>query len=284
MTPAAPPVAGVLDLDRYPVDRPGDPHLAEVVERGRGELAETGMAVLPGFLRPEAVADICRRVAALEPLAHRQDVLGTPYLAPPDPALPAEHPRNRTARSSVEVLAYDRFPADDPLRLLYEWDPLLDLLARLLERSPIYRYADPLGALNVAVMRCGDRLGWHFDMADFVVSIALQSPAAGGEFQAVPALRSPDDEHEAEVVAVLDADDAHPSVLTVPMIPGTLLLFQGRNALHRVAPVVGPVPRYVALLAYDTEPGTDSTPSLKLMRYGRTAPVPPEVSHVHAAR
>ncbi len=284
MTSATLPVRELLDLDRYPVDRPGDPRLAEVVAQGRAELTATGMAVLPGFVRPEAVADVCRRVHAMEPLAHRQDVLGTPYLAPPDPALPDTHPRNRTARSSVEVLAYDRFPADDPLRRLYEWDPLLDLLGALLERSPLYRYADPLGALNVAVMRAGDRLGWHFDMADFVVSLALQSPAAGGEFQAVPGLRTPEDEHEADVVAVLDADDRHPRVVTVPMVPGTLLLFQGRHALHRVAPVVGPRPRYVALLAYDTAPGTDSTPSLKLMRYGRTVPATPEVPHVHAAR
>jgi hypothetical protein len=29
------------------------------------------------------------------------------------------------------------------------------------------------------------------------------------------------------------------------------------------------VPRYVALLAYDTEPGTDSSDLLKLVRYGR---------------
>jgi hypothetical protein len=46
-----------------------------------------------------------------------------------------------------------------------------------------------------------------------------------------------------------------------------------------------PVDRgYVALLAYDPRPGTDSTPSLELMRYGRTVPVPSEVPHVHAAR
>ena len=53
------------------------------------------------------------------------------------------------------------------------------------------------------------------------------------------------------------------------MTPGTLMLFNGRRSMHRVSPVVGDVPRYVALLAYDTKPGTDSTDELKLSRYGR---------------
>jgi len=53
------------------------------------------------------------------------------------------------------------------------------------------------------------------------------------------------------------------------MTPGTLMLFNGRRSMHRVSPVGGDVPRYVALLAYDTKPGTDSTDELKLSRYGR---------------
>ena len=48
-------------------------------------------------------------------------------------------------------------------------------LAALLDRSTLYRYADPLGALNLAVMGDGDELHWHFDQTDFVVSLAIQS-------------------------------------------------------------------------------------------------------------
>ena len=55
----------------------------------------------------------------------------------------------------------------------------------------------------------------------------------------------------------------------VPMTPGTLLLFEGRRSIHRVSPIRGPRARHVALLAYDTKPGTDSSPLLKRVRYGR---------------
>jgi hypothetical protein len=53
------------------------------------------------------------------------------------------------------------------------------------------------------------------------------------------------------------------------MRPGTLLIFEGRNSIHRVSPIAGDVLRYVALLAYDTKPGTTSTELLRLSRYGR---------------
>ena len=50
----------------------------------------------------------------------------------------------------------------------------MELVSRILGRAPLYRYADPLGAMNLAVMHEGDALGWHFDQTDFVVSLAIQ--------------------------------------------------------------------------------------------------------------
>jgi len=54
------------------------------------------------------------------------------------------------------------------------------------------------------------------------------------------------------------------------MTPGTLMVFNGRWSLHQVSPIVGDVTRHVALLAYDTKPGTESNQELKFTRYGRT--------------
>ena len=49
----------------------------------------------------------------------------------------------------------------------------------VLDRGTLHRYADPCGALNLAVMGDGDELQWHFDQTDFVVSLAIQ-PAERG--------------------------------------------------------------------------------------------------------
>jgi hypothetical protein len=193
--------------------------------------------------------------------------MGTPYLGLPDESFPAGHPRRAEVRSSLGAVAYDLIGSDSLLRALYEWDVLLDAVSQMLDRQPLYRYADPFGALNVAVMGDGDELGWHFDQTDFVVSIALQSAQVGGEFESATRVRGIDDECYDAVAAVLDGDRT--VVTSVPMRPGALMLFEGRRSLHRVSPIGGGRDRYVALLAYDTEPDTDSSDLLKLVRYGR---------------
>ena len=270
--------AALVDLERYPVldlDGAGSP----MVARHAAELRDTGVSILPGFLRADALPGLVAECDALADGAYLQDVQGTPYLELPDAdAWPAGHPRVSWDRSAVHTVAYDRFsPSTSALRALFEWDVLMDLVSRILGRTPLHRYADPLGAMNLAVMREGDALGWHFDQTDFVVSLAIQSSEAGGEFENVQRLRWADgggiDERYDTVARVL-AGEAPELVTTVPMTPGTLMLFEGRWSLHRVTTVVGDTPRHVALFGYDTKPGTMSSELLKLVRYGRSHPEP----------
>ena len=262
--------AGLVDLDRYPLLDLDGARALTVVAEGRRGLADRGLAELPGFLRPEAVGALVAEAEALAPLAHRSHVSGTAYLAPPDPSFPDGHPQRALWPTSLGAVAYDQFPATSGLRALYEWDPLRELVRRVLDVPAVHRYADPLGALNLAVMVEGDELGWHFDQTDFVVSIALQSSESGGHFECAELVRDPDDEHYDRVAAVMDGDPEG-RVKVVAMAPGTLLLFAGRRSLHRVSPVGGGRARHVALLGYDTAPGTRSSEGLQRVRYGRVA-------------
>ena len=268
----------LVDLDRYPVDDLEGAGAA-VADRHAADLRQHGVSILPGFIRTDALAAMVQECEALAEGAYRQDVQGTPYLELPDAAAwPAGHPRVTWDRSTVHTVAYDRFhPTSSALRALFEWDDLLAFVARILGRLLLYRYADPLGAMNLAVMHEGDALGWHFDQTDFVVSLAIQASEGGGAFENVPRLRWVDgggiDERYDTVARVL-AGDAPELLTTVPMTPGTLMLFEGRWSLHRVTPVVGPVARHVALFGYDTMPGTMSSELLKAIRYGRTEPEP----------
>ena len=214
-----------------------------------------------------------RSVAEADRLAagrHHQDLMGSPYLEIPAEDWPADHPRRAEGRSALTAIPYDAFGDDSPLRALYEWDALLEFVRRALRRETLHRYADPLGALNVAVMSDGDELAWHFDQTDFVVSIALQRPETGGEFECAPFTRTDEDERY-EVVARCLAGAADAPTTVLEFEPGTLMLFEGRHSLHRVTPIGGPTPRHVALLGYDTHPGVRSTELLQLIRYGRTA-------------
>ena len=151
-------------------------------------------------------------------------------------------------------------------------------MSRILGRAPLHRYADPLGAMNLAVMHEGDALGWHFDQTDFVVSLAIQ-PSDGGRRvreRAAPALdrrrrhrralrhRRPRAGRRRARARHHRADDAgHAHALRGPLVaaPG-----------HAGASV--DTPRHVALFGYDTKPGTMSSELLKLVRYGRSEPEP----------
>jgi hypothetical protein len=243
------------------------------VDTGRKQMRESGASEITGFVRPGALPAFVEDARRLAPLAHPSGGLGTVYLGFPDESFPPDHPQQWLGNYRVGAVAYDLFPADSPIRRLYEWDELLQFVAAVLEREVIYPYADPLGALNLAVMGDGDELQWHFDQTDFVVSLALQDADAGGDFEVAPMIRTTDDEHYDDVARVLAG--ASSDVVTLPMTPGTLLVFAGRHSLHRVSPIRGTTPRLVGLFGYDTKPGTMSSDLLKEVRYGRTRAAKP---------
>ncbi len=268
---ARPPAAAALvDLERYPVLDPGCAELTSVVATARAQLAAIGAAELPGFVHPDGVAALIADAESLEGQAHRSGGLGTAYLGFPDEGVDPEHPRAYLGHYGVGAVAYDLFPVSSPMRALYDWEPLRAFIELILDRGPIFRYGDPLGALNLATMGEGDELQWHFDQTDFVVSLAVRSSATGGDFEVAPRVRRADDECYPAVAEVLQgAPEA--SILTLPMRPGTLLVFEGRHSLHRVTPIGGPLTRLVGLFGYDTKPGTTSSELLKLVRYGRSS-------------
>jgi hypothetical protein len=260
----------LVDLNRYPVLDPASPTYRDVVVRARAQMATVGAAELTGFVNPSGVGALVADAEWLAPRAHRSRGRGAAYLEVPDPSLPQGHPRRVRGDYSVGAVAYDLIPGSSPLRVLYEWTPMAELIAAILDRGPLFRYADPFGALNLAVMGEGDQLQWHFDQTDFVVSLAIQAASVGGDFEVAPRIRRPDDERYDDVGSVLNGD--RDRVVTLAMTPGTLLVFEGRYSLHRVSPISGSTLRHVGLLAYDTKPGTVGSEFLRLDRYGRTEP------------
>lgn len=257
-----------VDLERYPLLDPNSSRMGQVLAEARRGLAEIGAAEIPGFLHAQGLSALRRDAETLASLAYRSEGYGTAYLGPGADDLPEDHPRRWLGRYAVGVVAYDQFPPHSPIRRLYEWQPLMDFIEAILGRGRLYRYADPLGALNLAVMNDGDLLQWHYDQTDFVVSLALQDAEKGGDFDVAPLIRNTQDENYGEVGRVLAGQSER--VVTLPMTPGTLLVFEGRNSIHQVSEIKGSTARLVGLLAYDTKPGTCSTDLLRLARYGRT--------------
>ena len=56
---------------------------------------------------------------------------------------------------------------------------------------------------------------------------------------------------------------------TLAMDAGALVLFRGRNSMHRVTPVKGNRTRMLVVLAYNTEPGISLSESARMTFFGR---------------
>ena len=149
--------------------------------------------MLPGFLKPAAVARILAEHAPRFDQAYycRQD--HNVYLAPADSALPAGHPGNRQEVSDLGCLAWDQIGDDSLLGRLYRWPPLSAFLAALLGHARLYPYEDPLGSVNLNLFQPGQQLGWHYDNADFAVTLMIQPAGAGGLYEYLPGFRDGED-------------------------------------------------------------------------------------------
>ncbi len=265
------PIERLIDLDRYPIRDLETEAARSLIERGRTELETLGALALPGFIRAEALSTLVAETTPLLPHNFIVERDHTVYFAPADDAFPPDHPRRRSVSSSKGGLSYDYIDRGSALNTLYTSDLLIGFVSALLGDLPLHRHADPLAACNINIIGAGQKLGWHFDRADFVTSLALQDPQDGGAFEFVPWLRSDDDEHYDAVAAVLDGERERVRRLDMPA--GTLALFKGHHSLHRVTEVRGPQPRLVAVLSYVQEPGRLFQPWERELFYGHAEPI-----------
>ena len=99
-------------------------------------------------------------------------------------------------------------------------------------------------------------------------STTTSSPRAGAVFQYVKDLRDADagEMNFDGVAAVLDQRQP---VEALAIDAGDLVLFRGRNSLHRVTPTEGDITRMLAVLAYNTEPGIALSETARMTFYGR---------------
>lgn len=262
-------LAEIVDLARYPIDAPLDPAYARLLAGRKAGLAETGAAVLEGFLRPTTVARILAEVDPLQPGAFVCRQPHNVYLVDSDPDFAPDHTRNRLIRSEKAILAHDEIPAASPLRRLYDSPAFRSFVCRTLEIDQLHPFADPLASINVNFYGGdGQELGWHFDNAKFAITLMLRQAPEGGAFDYAPNIRAETEAGYAAIARILDGDAT--GVRELKQDPGALVLFKGSRSLHRVAPSYGRPPRTIAILSYAGEAGGGLKEHTRLIFYGRT--------------
>lgn len=264
-------IDSIVDFDRYPIMDLQSEGAGRVLETCRATMASRGACRLEGFIRPEALEAMVREAEGLFPRAFRHDEQFRVYVAEKMPEdLPADDPRRAVARSAQACIAWDLFDTKTILRRLYEWDGLTAFLQAVLGKSTLFRSADPINACSISYTETDGELGWHFDSADFSVTLQMQAPEVGGEFQFAPNIRSNGNENYEAVSRILSGDLE--GVIRSKSPPGTLSVFRGHKSLHRVTPVSGEKPRITAILTYADQPGFVGESYSHKVFFGRDTP------------
>ncbi len=255
-------ISQIVDLERYPLAD------TDFGASAKSALDDDGVLVLRDFIRPTALADMQAEALAGQDQAYFCAQDHSVYLTPDQPEFDTAHPANRKVISSKGCICDDVVSSASPLRTLYNDPDFRAFILRTTGETELHPYADPLSSIKIHYANRGQELGWHFDNSSFAITLLIQKPDAGSRFEYVKDLRDADaGDMNYDGVADLLNGVTRPEVLD--MEPGTLVLFRGRNSIHRVSPNESDTTRMLAVLAYNAEPGVELSESARMTFYGR---------------
>ncbi|MGB1256688.1 MAG: HalD/BesD family halogenase [Thiolinea sp.] len=261
--------AEMVNLEHYPITDLTSVTGAAFARASREEYEKTGLCMLPDFILPSALTALADEANDCTGDAYFCKSSHNAYLTDDDSGLAKDDIARRQEQTFVGSVPYDRIDRQSRLNALYEWDALKDFIAYVLDKDTFHRFADPFGACSINVFVDGGEHGWHFDESEFTVTLMLQPPEKGGTFEYLPLIRGLENEKEL-VAGVLDGK--RDGVVELPFTAGTLLIFGGRQTIHRVTRVEGERPRLVPVLCYSETPNLQNSETVRQLFWGRRGP------------
>lgn len=253
-----------VNLHNCPISNPS------FVKKCKDSLKDDGVLTIPGFLRDSSLKELITEAKENQEKAYYSSSTHNVYLTPNDKSLSDRHIFNHQVKSSKGCITTDQIPNHSGLKVIYQSVLFKRFLAQIVNEDTIYEYEDPFSSINIHYAMNGQELGWHFDNSSFAVTLLLQKPPKGGIFEYVKNVRDADSgEMGYETVTKIINGQKKPSVLEFD--PGTLVLFRGRNSIHRVTPTVGDITRLLVVFAYNSQPGISLSKSAQKTFYGKVA-------------
>jgi len=254
----------LIDIKSCPIED------KEFVASSKKKLEENGALTISNFLTTKVLLGLVEEAKSCKHLAFYTKSTHNVYLTPKNKDFGDNHIFNKQIISSKGCITTDQIPEKSPLKKIYKSDVFKNFIATLVGEKYLYEYEDPLSSINVHYASEGQELGWHFDNSSFAVTLLLQKPKGGGVFEYVKDVRDSErGDFAFEKVERIVEGSLKPSVLGIE--PGTLVLFKGKNSMHRVTPTVGDLTRYLVVFAYNSKPGVSLSKSAQKTFYGRTA-------------
>ena len=231
-------------------------------------LRKKSILTLENFLNQESLYSIQQEALLLEVRAFYCSQKHTVLLSQYDDNIDREDPLNIEVISDKGCVPHDLIEQNSQLNLLYNSSKFQNFLTSVLGIKKIFPYRDKLSSINYNYYQNEQQLGWHFDNATFAITLMIQSPDKGGVFEYINKGRDYN-------LNFIDKDFIN-RVLNNDVIvkklnvnPGTLVLFYGRNYLHRVTPVESIKPRILVTLNYNEEDNIMLSKNARKTFFGR---------------
>ncbi len=256
-------IKDIVNLDRYPIDTS-----YEFLEDCKTRLKKDSVLQLDNFISSKSLLKIQNEGNKLHPQAYYCEQNHTVLLNKKNIDLKDDDPCNIEVQSNKGCVPNDLIPVSSDLIKLYTSDEFKKFLENILDIKKIYPYTDTLSSINYNYYEEGQQLGWHFDNASFAITLMIQSPNSGGVFEYISKGRNYEKNYiDKELIGAVLKDEYPVNELSVK--PGTLLLFYGRNYLHRVTAVTSKKCRILVTLNYNVEEGVSLSENARLTFFGR---------------
>jgi predicted 2-oxoglutarate/Fe(II)-dependent dioxygenase YbiX len=149
--------------------------------------------------------------------------------------------------SDKSCAPHDVVLSNSYLETIYTSKKFQQFIQSVLSIEKIYPYADSLSYINYNFYQKNQQLGWHFDNASFAITLMIQSSSSGGKFQYVVDVRNVE-KNTVNIPLIESVLQNKYPVEELQIEEGILVLFYGRNYLHRVTPITSTIPRVHATL------------------------------------
>ncbi len=252
----------IINYNKHPIDNP------KYVILCKNEIEKNSILVLKNFLTKECLDELILEAKNLEKKAFYCSQNHTILLGKYDKSLEVDDPLNIEVKSDKGCVPHDLLNKKSKLNIIYQSSKFKKFLKDVLNLKYLYPYSDTLSSINYNYYQNSQQLGWHFDNASFAITLMIQSSESGGQFEYVSKGRdfSKNLIDRSYIKKILDNSI---KVNKINSEAGTLILFYGRNYLHRVTPVSSKKPRILVTLNYNEEEGIKLSENARLTFFGR---------------
>ena len=252
----------IVNLNLHPINKD------VYIKSCNKEILEKSSLQLDNFLDIKALMKIQEEAKILHNKAFYCSQGHTILLNKKDNNLSNNDPCNIEMTSDKGCIPHDLIPNDSYLNQLYQSQEFIYFIEKTLDVPKIFSYKDKLSSINYNYYQNMQQLGWHFDNASFAITLMIQSPDKGGVFEYTNKGRDYNSNFIDKdfIYSVLNEDV---KVKQLVVNPGTLVLFYGRNYLHRVTPVESIKPRILVTLNYNEEDNIKLSENARKTFFGR---------------